>query len=109
MYLVSNFDCREHYFDNDYDAHDEDDRDIDEEEDRIKEDRSSPSGSVTYPLKLFDFFIKFQISPSWEAEESLQRQSLFFLFFFAFVKTYCSNAFFTTSLEKRGHDVLFHK
>ena len=35
----------------------------DEDDDQIKEDRSSQSGSVTYPLKLFDFLIKFQIFP----------------------------------------------
>ena len=94
MYLVSNFDCREQYFDNDYDVHDDDDRDIDEDEDRIKEDRSSPSGSVTYPLKLFDFFIKFQISPSWEAKESLQRQIQFFFCFVCICKNTLQQRFF---------------
>ena len=76
---MRNFECRKHFFDNNYDAYDDDACDIDEEEDRIKEDGSSPSGSVTYPLKLFDFFIKFQISSSWQAEKSLQRQLLYFL------------------------------
>ena len=109
MYLVSNFDCREQYFDNDYDAHDDDDREIDEDEDRIKEDRSSPSGSVTYPLKLFDFFIKFQMSPSWEAEESLQRQILFFCFVCICKSILQQRFFLQLPWEKRGHDVLFHK
>ena len=86
MYLVSNFDCREQYFDNDYDVHDDDDRDIDEDEDRIKEDRSSPSGSVTYPLKLFDFFIKFQNSnfkylPLWKRRSHCKDKSSFFFLF----------------------------
>ena len=111
---MRNFECRKHYFDNDFDAYDDDDRDIDvEEEDRIKEDRSSPSGSVTYPLKLFDFFIKFQISSSWQAEESLQRQLLYFLVAILFclhlskhIVAICQNTLqqrvLTTSLAKKG-------
>ena len=116
---MRNFECRKHYFDNDFDAYDDDDRDIDvEEEDRIKEDRSSPSGSVTYPLKLFDFFIKFQISSSWQAEESLQRQLLYFLVAILFclhlskhIVAICQNTLqqrvFTTSLAKKEGMILY--
>ena len=110
--------CTKHFFDNDYDAYDDDARDIDEEEDRIKEDRSSPSGSVTYPLKLFDFFIKFQISSSWQAEESLQRQLLYFLVAILFclhlskhIVAICQNTLqqrvFTTSLAKKEGMILY--